>query len=238
MSVCALCREDRELRNSHIVPEFLYSDLYNDKGHMMAISGRGQRGWRALQKGIRERMLCERCEQHFNEHFEKPFLDRWVRGSPLPDPWNEKDVYWISVDYSRFKLFHLSILFRAGVSSLPTFGAVTLGPHTEKLRKLLADCSPGEMWQYPVFGYAVVHHRTKRLVQMVSAAEQSKLGGRRCYGMMYGGVQWWIGVASDRNPELEKVALRSDGRMPFSAVPWNEVGVVQRASAALNNVRP
>lgn len=235
MSICALCLKDRELRNSHIVPEFLYSDLYNENDHMMGVSGRGQRGWKALQKGIREHMLCEDCEQHINKYYEKPFFQTWVIKPPLPDPWDQKKVYWISVDYRRFKLFHLSVLFRAGVSTLPTFSAVNLGPHTEKLRKLLLDCNPGEAWQYPIFGYAVIHHRTKRLVQMVSCAEESRLGGRRCYGMMYGGVQWWIGVASDRNPEFEKVALRSDGKMPFTAMPWNEVGAVQRASVALKN---
>ena len=199
----------------------------------MGINGRGGRGWRALQKGIREPLLCEPCEQHFNEYFEKPFLEQWVRGSPLPDPWNEKDVYWVTVEYESFKLFHLSVLFRAGVSSLPTFSAVQLGPHKEKIRNLLLTRSAGEAWQYPVFGYAVVHHKTQRLIHMVSKSVKNRLGGRHCYGIMYGGVQWWVGVASDRNPEFEQVALRTDGRMPFTAVPWNEVGVVQEASEML-----
>ena len=119
MPLCRLCGSDQELRNSHIVPEFLYADLYNSKNYMMGIHGRGPRGWQAVQKGIREPLFCESCEQHFNEFCEKPFRARWVEASPLPDPWNATDVHWITVDYNSFKLFHLSVLFRAGVSSLP-----------------------------------------------------------------------------------------------------------------------
>lgn len=234
MAVCRLCRNERELRNSHIVPEFLYSDLYNVKGHMMGINGYGRRGWKPLQMGIREPLFCESCEQHFNEYCEKPFRAQWVESPPLPNPWKATDVYWIKVDYEPFKLFHLSVLFRAGVSSLPTFSAVSLGPHEERLRKLILNRNVGNNWQYPIFAYAVVHHRTNEIVQMVSAAKTARFGGRCCYGMMYGGAEWWICVASDRNVEFERGALRPDGKMPFIAMPWNEITSVQEASIALN----
>lgn len=226
---------DRVLRNSHIVPEFLYAELYNTKNHMMGIHGRGNRGWKALQNGAKEHLFCESCEQHFNEYFEKPFRKLWVENCPLPDPWTATDVHWITVDYATFKLFHLSILYRAGVSNLPNFTAVQLGPHEEKLRQLLLARNPGEYFQYPVFGYAIVHHNTNRLVQMVSKAQVSRFGGHRCYGILYGGVEWWVYVASDRNPEFEKGSLQSNGRMPIAAIPWNEVPVIQEASKLLNN---
>ena len=88
MPLCRLCHLDRDLRDSHIVPEFLHDDLYNTKGHLMAINGLGNRGWKALQKGVREHLFCEVCEQHFNEYCEKPFRAQWVEAAPLPNPWN------------------------------------------------------------------------------------------------------------------------------------------------------
>lgn len=238
MAICRLCENDRELRNSHIISEFLYDALYNNKHQLMGIHGGGSRGWKVLQKGIREPLFCEPCEQHFNKHFETPFLAQWLRGNPLPDPWNATDLVTVQVDYTAFKLFHLSVLFRAGVSTLPTYAAVTLGPHEARLRRLLLDRNAGESWQYPVFGYAVVHHKTKRLITMITQPQRSKFGGRWCYGMMYGGAEWWVCVASDRNVEFEQMALRTDGSMPFIAVPWNEVGAVQDASSALNSASP
>jgi hypothetical protein len=93
VSICCLCLRDRTLRNSHIIPEFLHDDLYNDKHQMMGIHGGGNRGWQAVQKGIREPLFCEKCEQHFNEYCEKPFRAQWVEASPLPNPWNVADIH-------------------------------------------------------------------------------------------------------------------------------------------------
>jgi len=235
MARCRLCLKDEILRNSHIVPEFLYGQLYNDKGHMMGIHGRGKRGWKALQKGLRERLFCDACEQHLNEHFEKPFHASWVASPPLPDPWPGADLVSIQMDYAPFKLFHMSVLFRAGVSALPTFAAVSLGPHEEKLRRMILACEPGDWWQYPVVGCAVVHHRTRRVVQLVTMPTATKVGGRRCYSMMYGGAHWSVGVYSGRNAGFECAALRPDGTMALTPVPLNQFGVIRDASAALRS---
>jgi hypothetical protein len=204
----------------------------------MAINGLGNRGWKALQKGVREYLFCEECEQYFNEYCEKPFRAQWVKAAPLPNPWNAEDIHWVRFDYASFKLFHLSVLFRASVSSLPTFAAVSLGPDENKLRKLLLSRNPGEYWQYPIFGHAVVHHESKCLIPMVSQVVQSSFEGYRCYGMIYGGVQWWVGMSSHRNKEFELVCLQPNGQMPFHAVPWNEVMVIQSAAEALRHARP
>ena len=192
MPLCRLCHQDRTLRRSHIIPEFLFEDLYNAKHQMIGIHGLGVKGWIIQQKGIREPLFCERCEQFFNEHFEKPFQRIWVENFPLPDPWPFEEVHWIKIDYEPFKLFHLSVLFRASVSALPTFADVSLGPHEERLRNILLARRAGPEDQYPVFGYAVVHHQTRRIVQLVSKFQAGKFDGRRCYGVIYGGVQWWI----------------------------------------------
>lgn len=205
---------------------------------MMAINGRGNRGWKPLQKGIRQHLFCEACEQHFNEYFEKPFRTQWILAKPLPNPWSANEILWVTVDYASFKLFHLSVLFRAGVSSLPTYAEATLGPHQERLRQLILNCDPGDATQYPVFGYAVVHHKTNELIPMVSQTQKSSFGGHRCYGMMYGGVEWWVSVSSHRNLEFEAVALRPDGQMPFHSVPWDEISVIQSASRAIRAANP
>lgn len=230
MPICRLCLNDRVLRNSHIVPEFLYADLYNEKGHMMGVNGKGNKGWRPLQQGIREHLFCESCEQHFNEHFEKPFRQQWVLNCPLPCPWHASDQVQISVDYATFKLFHLSVLFRASVSTLPTFAEADLGPHQEKIRQMIWDRNPGESWQYPILGLALLHHKTRELVQLVSLVQRGSFGKVRCYSICYGGVQWWIGVASHKSIELEDICLQVNGQMLFGTIPWNELGVVQSAS--------
>lgn len=204
----------------------------------MAINGRGNRGWKAIQDGIKEYLFCETCEQHFNKYYEEPFRAQWVAAAPLPNPWDLSGVHWIKVDYISFKLFHLSVLFRAGVSSHPSYREVSLGPHQETLRQLILNRDPGSLHQYPVLAYAVIHHKTNRLIPMVSQAQRSIFGTQRCYGMIYGGAQWWVSVSSHRNVEFEQAALQPDGHMPFCAVPWNEIAVIQAASRALRTPYP
>lgn len=233
MPICRLCHKDRILRKSHIVPEFLYSHLYNEKGHMMGINGIGAKGWKPLQQGIREHLFCEECEQHFNEHFEKPFRQQWVVNCPLPDPWNVPEPHWISVSYATFKLFHLSVLFRASVSSLPTYSEAVLGIHEERLRQMIWTKNPGEALEYPIWGLALVHHQTSKIVQLVSQVQRGRFAGQRCYAICYGGMQWWIGVNSHRNSELEAICLQKDGRIPVSTINWRELGLIQSASRLL-----
>lgn len=235
ISKCRLCGTDnRPLRNSHIVPEFLYRDLYNDKGHMLAIcwpnEKRNARG--LLQKGIRERLFCESCEQHFNEHFEKPFFEQWVP-YPLPILWDDDSTQWLTVDYASFKLFHHSVLFRAAVSSLAEYANVDIGPHELKLRGHLLERDPGGKLEYPIAGRAVIHNKTRRIVPIITQPSVWRIESHRYFTMVYGGVEWWIKLSKHRHKHFEELFLRMDGRIPFSAVSWNMVPSILRASAAL-----
>lgn len=234
MPQCRLCLKDRKLCDSHIIPEFLYSGLYNDKHQMMGINGAGTKGWKPLQKGITEKLFCEPCEQHFSNHVEAPFKSDWCDKFPLPDPWPTDHVELVRVrDYRSFKLFHLSIIFRAGVSTSATFAQVQLGAHEERMRQLLLGLDPGRADRYSVFGYAVVRHDNHRIVQMVSPPRASSFGNRPCYGTIYAGVQWWVRVTSSAHREFEAVSLREDGSMSIAAAPWHELSALQDASKAL-----
>lgn len=137
MSICRLCLHDRKLCKSHIVPEFLYSPLYDSDREMMAITGRGRQGWKPLNKGIWEHLLCSDCEQYLNREYEQPFQDQWAGDDALPRQMTKDDVHTATFSYVSFKLFHLSILFRASVSSNPMFQAIRLGMHEDRIRKML-----------------------------------------------------------------------------------------------------
>lgn len=235
MPVCRLCHRDRQLCRSHIVPEYLYRELYNDEDHMMAISGLGRLGWRKQQIGLRERLLCEECEQHCNRNFEAPFLASWVRGLALGENWHPEATRDINVDYVPFKLFHLCNLYRAAVSSLNVCAKVNLGPHLERIRQLLLDNDAGEDWQYLPLAFAVLHGRTWDPVNLVSFTQVVRAFGQPAYGMIYGGCQWWINIASNRNADWLNLSLRPTGVLPVHGVSWEHVGAIRQASAALRN---
>lgn len=229
---CRLCHREQKLCDSHIVPEFIYRDLYDNDHKMMGINGHGNKGWKPLQKGIREKLFCSDCEQHLNDKYEKPFLKQWSVENPLPSQMNLDSVFSATYDYATFKLFHLSILFRASVSSLATFHEVNLGVHEERIRQMILNEDPGRDWEYPILAFAVLNENDveKRLIsQPISGRHE----GHRAYGQIYGGAMWWILVSSHRNDLFCRAGLQPTGDIKMLAEPWNEIGVVQDASNAL-----
>lgn len=229
MATCRLCQLDRKLCYSHIIPEFLHVPLYNDEDKLMGINGRGSKGWKPLQVGIREYLLCLDCEQFLNDKYEKPFLKQWK----LPDRIAQDSAHSAVYDYPTFKLFHLSILFRSSVSSLPTFREVDLGAHEERIRQMLLSADPGQNWEYPILAFAVLNGRGEVERRLISCPISGRYEGHLAYGQIYGGVMWWISVSSHRNHIFRQAGLQPTGDITMIAVPWNEIGVVQDASKAL-----
>ncbi len=230
---CHLCQNDRKLCSSHIVPEFLYRDLYDDNHKLMGVTGKGNKGWKPLQKGIREDLLCSRCEQHLNDKYEKPFFKQWKIENSLPRHMNQESVFSANYDYLTFKLFHLSILFRASISSLPTFQEVSLGKHEKRIREMLVNKDPGQEWEYPIFAFVVLNGSNKVENRFISQPISARYEGHKVYGQIYGGAMWWISVSSHRNDVFCRDGLQTSGKLKMVAEPWNEIGVAQDASIAL-----
>lgn len=233
MAMCRLCGEDRNLCNSHIVPEFLYGNLYNDSHKLMGITGLGSKGWKPLQKGVREYLFCSECEQHLNDRYEKPFLKQWTVDSPLPDRMARDSVYSATYDYLTFKLFHLSVLFRSSVSSLSTFQEVNLGAHEKRVREMMLSADPGDHSEYPILAFVVLNGRGNVERRLISRPICARYAGHRTYGQIYGGAMWWISVSTHRNDIFSRCGLQPSGHITMVAEPWNEIGVVQDASKAL-----
>lgn len=54
-----------------------------------------------------------------------------------------------NVDYTRFKLFLLGLIWRASISTRPFFQKVSLGPYEEVIREMLLVANPGNREDFP-----------------------------------------------------------------------------------------
>jgi len=63
--ICKLCKKEAELRYSHILPEFLYSGVYDELHRTLEITPDDER---TIQKGIREYLLCQKCETKLSRY--------------------------------------------------------------------------------------------------------------------------------------------------------------------------
>jgi hypothetical protein len=140
-SQCNLCRTTAPLCRSHILPEFLYRPLYDEK-HRHFVVRAGQNATQLAQRGLTEKLLCSACEQRFSRY--EKYAAEVMTGRMGHRYKNQgRRIVITGLDYEKFKLFQMSILWRAAVSSLDFFRLVTLGPHQEALREMLLSDDPG-----------------------------------------------------------------------------------------------
>jgi hypothetical protein len=58
----------KELRKSHILPEFFYVETYDEKHRAIQVTSQPGEKEMFIQKGEREKLLCGDCELHIRLH--------------------------------------------------------------------------------------------------------------------------------------------------------------------------
>lgn len=149
--ICRLCKEDRSLRKSHIIPEFFYQPIYDSKHHLPVYkSGKLVKGRSPLQKGIREKLMCECCEQKLSRN-EKYMREVVFGGTEIGIQKFQDRLVLSDLDYTKVRLFFLSLIWRMSVASEdPMWKNVNLGPHEEPIRQMVHSENAGEPWEYGV----------------------------------------------------------------------------------------
>lgn len=221
MTTCALCERRRPLCESHIVPEFMYRPGYDEKRRTMSLdSETGHR--RLVQRGYSEQLLCDDCEGYLNTMYEHPVYRAWYGRKLLPEappegPWTVLS----GLNYAVVKLFHLSVLWRAGVASGEAFATVELGSHGETIRRMLLRDEPGDPAEYPIMGVALTMDDGLAHGMVMSPAVR-EYRGKQIYSMIYGGFEWSIGVGSDWPSDVHRLALQEDGSIRVALEEWTD----------------
>lgn len=205
---CRLCRERAQLRDSHIIPEFFYAGAYDDKHRALELKldlGRE----RQLQKGYREPLLCDDCEESFGR-LEKYFKEQWYDGGLLPDRLDAPRHQVIGLDYTRTRLLHLSILWRASVSQHSMFRNVSLGPLEGTLCEMLLADDPGKPHEFHWTTNVLVLEGTV-LDGFIFEPTAYRLGGRHIYMFTYGGCAWFFVASREPVRSWLPLALTLEG---------------------------
>lgn len=218
---CRLCQLPRPLKRSHILPEFLYSETYDELHryrYVPLVEGDARERPRLQQQGLTERLLCGECEGRmagWEQYASQIFFHR-----PATDFESDGDRLLLTgVDYARLKLFSLSLLWRAGVSTLPAFSSVRLGPHSERIRLHLLNADPGHRHLYPAFIFrsATTGHMLER---MVVAPYRMRLAGVITYRANFAALVWqWLVSSQVNQLRSEKYFLSEDGVLPIHLLP-------------------
>ncbi|RZB35712.1 MAG: hypothetical protein SRB2_02839 [Desulfobacteraceae bacterium Eth-SRB2] len=229
--VCRLCKEDKPLRESHIFPEWLYKELYDDNHRFFVLSTDVKKRRGTRPRGIYERLLCHECEQRFSKW--EGYARDVFNNQPLKLIEDNRVVVFSGLQYTPFKLFQMSLIWRASITSRPEINRIDLGPHAERIRKMLFENRPGEAHEYgsilmlPALGQELMQeflYPPERL--------PSKLDGHSAYRAVFGGLFWLFIVSnhSARFPHKE-VFLSRDGRLPVFKVGGPAVKFMQQLAS-------
>lgn len=151
-----MCGKNSELQNSHIIPEIFYDLVYDEKPRRFhAIPTDPSKKIEYRQQGDREHLLCKDCDNkrfgQLEDYVKRAFIDgKIVDGKRSHATQQEDCLVFQNLDYKKFKLFLISLLWRMSVSTLDFFANVNLGQkHETKLRDALLNEDPLQPEDYP-----------------------------------------------------------------------------------------
>jgi len=212
---CRLCKKSCDLIQSHIIPEYFYDTIYDDDHKLFMIPAKQNKRIDIEQKGIRERLLCNKCDNYFSpfENYGKSLIFGGKLNTKLIE--NTKDYLIVEgVDYCKFKLLQLSILWRASISKHPFFSIVDLGPHEAKIREMLFAADPGKYYEYGCIMFALLDGN--EIWDMFSSPRKYYAENHRCYRFVFGGFAWNFVVSGNSNEiSLKEFMLQENGRHPI-----------------------
>jgi hypothetical protein len=158
---CKLCMCEKALiKKSHIIPAFMYKD-FEDK-YLVSIKSidANKKHLNKKRSPIGEYeggILCDDCEKLFHENYvsilmyNETFTDKSAKSHLFKTPDGVEFIRFSNVEYSQYKLFLLSLLWKASVSSRPAYKQVQLSfEHEEKIRKMIIENNAGQIYDYPI----------------------------------------------------------------------------------------
>lgn len=224
---CKLCKKNEPLRESHIFPEWLYKPLYDHNHRFFVLSTNSNKRRGTRPTGIYQRLLCDECEQKFSK-WEGYARDVFYNLS-LKVIEDDRAVVFSGMEYTPFKLFQMSLIWRASITTRPEIHPIDLGPHTEKIRKLLLDESPGEVYEYG--SILMLPALSQELMQQfVYPPERlpTKIDGHSAYRAVFGGLFWLFIISSHSYRIPHEVFLSKNGNLHVFKVGGPAVKFMQQ----------
>jgi len=219
MDKCRLCNQPKILVDSHIFPEFMYKPLYNDEHRFKVISMKGGDVLKEPPKGIYEKLLCDCCDNKiigkYEDHASKVLFGDGKKEIEIET--KEFGHLIHGVDYKLFKLFQISLIWRASISTKKEIIKINLGPHAEIMRQMLLNENPGEIYEYGVIIY-LFPKSSKDMKDLIISPEllSKKIEGNRIYRAIFNGLLWAFFVSSHaENFSNKEFFLSKEGSLPI-----------------------
>ena len=150
--ICKLCGQDHKLVKAHVIPESFFRPLRSEKKSPLLISA-GNYIKRAPIGVYDKTILCEPCEQQFgiwDDYAQSLLIQDFQKARTLK---KGNDIYgyvFDNFDYDKLKLFFISMLWRASISSLKFYENVRLNVFEDVAKDHIKKNNPGTLDDFSV----------------------------------------------------------------------------------------
>jgi hypothetical protein len=186
--VCKLCDQEKPLCKSHIIPKAFFKDAMDDdnRGLIMFSNNRVEHG---KMGGEYELLMCRSCESlvgkydNYGVRFFRGEL--WKRYDKLNETTIPNDIHILGgVDIKKLRLFIISVLWRAGISSRQFYENVDLGPFAPLAKDIILENTDLKQDDFPCFisRYDEPHRATHIIMNPV----HTRMGSVRFYNINFG----------------------------------------------------
>jgi hypothetical protein len=226
-NICLLCEEESNLiKQSHIIPNFMYRGLFDDDNRMALASFKNEKT-HFIQTGFFDKyILCQKCDNGRIGKLEK-YAAEFIYGDNHNSKIQMKKLKGIdgvrsigvnNIDYRAFKLFILSILWRAHISKNPFFKKIDLGRDGDIIKDMLLNTDAKHEEDYRI-SILAVKGANDHLVRVVPDPELSSIEGKRFATFFINGFAYFIAIDADVNFALFKLSyLKHSGEIEIPIV--------------------
>lgn len=234
--VCKMCDGPGPLIKAHVIPESLYGPLLQGNDPPLIFSSVDGVHPRRSRTGIYDRgILCGKCDGRIGvwDQYARDLLAVPLKRFGEPSELLRQQNFLIEpVDYSKLKLFFISLLWRADRSTHDFFADVQLGPWEAQARHAL---QLGEAGTEEHFAIALVRYEN-RLAATVHNPRRARSLGITVYQFSFPYYEVLIKVDQQPFPEnYEEFLLRPTGRLRVALFDYKESANFQDTLQKLSN---
>ncbi len=152
--ICQLCGYDKKLIKAHVIPEGFFRQLRSKhRTQEIHTNKEGEYPKRALIGIYDKEILCAKCDNRL-----APW-DNYAQQVLLQSVSEDHGIYYnhqkiaykiVDFDYKPLKLFFVSLLWRASVSTHKFYQRISVGPFEQKLKEMILSENPGPPLMFAV----------------------------------------------------------------------------------------
>ncbi|MCR4328485.1 MAG: hypothetical protein NUV53_03115 [Patescibacteria group bacterium] len=228
---CKLCLQDKQLlKKSHIIPNFMYGDLF-DGDHSLFKVRLSDWSKQKLQTGEYEaNILCANCDNKLIGGLEnyacQVLYGGKINGVEMRNEINQNGVeftYAKGIDYKKFKLFLLSLVWRCSISKRVFYKQVELGQkHEETIRAMIYGGDPGKQMDYPCFISSYRKHN-ELPAKVISQPTKFRHDGGVAYSIILGGIVYMYYISKHSVPQvISETVINEHGELKIVHMPLDQ----------------